>query len=206
MPNLRIFLYFFIAAIAGTLLHECGHALASMYFGFHPQIHYSFCEKMSAAEWDAVDKGLLVFKPYPHAIWITLGGPLQTLFTGTVGIVGLCILRRRAVIDAGKAWHLFWIVLAFFHSRWVINSIGILYKHYVTGKHSNADEVKLMRYWNIDIATGTWAMLLVSCALLAYITFVLVKKHRWQLIVFGGAGSVAGGWFWLKWAGPVLMP
>jgi hypothetical protein len=206
MPNLRIFLFFFIAAPAGTLLHECGHALVALLFGFHPVVHYDWCSTISASDWQMVEDGTKNYNEYPHRFWITAGGPAQTLITGFTGMAALLVLSRRTVINAWNGTHLLWIVLAYFHSRWVYNSLGILYKLYVSGKHSNADEVKLMRYWNIDIAAGTWAMLLVACALLAYITFVLVKKNRWQLIVFGGAGSLAGGWFWLKWAGPVLMP
>lgn len=206
MPALRIFIFFFVAAIAGTLLHECGHALVAVLFGFHPEVHYAYCTSLSEADREAVQQGLLIYRQYPESIWITLGGPLQTIITGTAGIAGLLILRSKTAIDAYNSKHLLWIVLAYFHSRWVMNSAGILYKIYVSGSDSHSDEVRLFKHWNIDVATGTWVLLIISSLLLAYVTFILVRKHRWPLIVLGGLGSIAGGWFWLVWAGPVLMP
>ena len=206
VPALRIFIFFFVAAIAGTLLHECGHALMAMFFGFHPEVHYAYCTSLCDADGEAIQQGLLIYRQYPERMWITLGGPLQTILTGTIGIAGLIALRRKAIVDAYNPKHLLWIILAYFHSRWVMNSAGILYKVYVSGNDSRSDEVRLFKYWNIDVATGTWMLLIVSSLLLGYVTFVLVRNHRWQLIVYGALGSIAGGWFWLVWAGPVLMP
>lgn len=206
MPNLKIFLYFFIAAIAGTLLHECGHALAAMYFGFHPQVHYAYCDFSTPEEWQMVLDGKKAYDMYPHSIWITLGGPIQTILTGTVGLLGVWVQSRRTVVDSWNSKHLFWIALTYFYSRGVFNSVFLIMRIYNGNLKSRSDETKLFRYWEIDLLTGNWVMLIVSCAILAYATFVLVKKHRLQLIIFGALGSAAGGWFWLYFAGKWILP
>jgi len=42
MKNARIFLVFFIAAIVGTLAHECGHTLFGEMVGFKTSLHYQY--------------------------------------------------------------------------------------------------------------------------------------------------------------------
>lgn len=199
MPAARIFLFFFIAAIAGTLLHEFGHAFVAWLYGFHPQVHFAYCSTLSAADRLAIEQGSMQYYTYPHSTWITMGAPLQTFITGCVGMLLLWRASKLRAVDAYRVTDLLLIVLTYFHSRWIMNSAGILYDMYAVGKGSRADEIWLMNYWNIDVTAGTWV-------LLAYATFVLVKHHRLQLIVFGALGSVAGGWFWLVWAGPYIMP
>lgn len=205
MNNLRIVIFFFIAAIVGTLLHECGHALASIYFGFHPTMHYAYCHTVSTEDWIMIKAGLLEYEAYPQGVWIALGGPLQTILTGFTGLTGLLVLNRRAEVDAWKGKHLFWIVLTFFHSREVFNVLTSMFS-INTGRHSMGDETGLFYYWDIDQSVGHWTVMLISGLILAYTTFFLVKKHHWQLILFGAAGSLCGGFVWLLWLGPLVLP
>lgn len=206
MPNLKIFLYFFVAAIAGTLLHECGHALVAMYFGFHPQVHYAYCSYGSTNDWKLVEEGKLMYYTYPQTIWMTLGGPLQTILTGTIGLVGLWVLSRRTTVDAWNTKHLLWIALTYFYSRTIFVSVVLIYGLYIGNLYRGSDESKLLSYWEINPLTGNLVMLIVSSAILAYATFVLVKKHRLQLIIFGALGSAVGAWFWLYYAGKWILP
>lgn len=207
MNNLKIFSFFFIAAIAGTLLHECGHALAAIWYGFHPTIHYAYTDILTDAEWAAVKDGLKEYNVYPQRTWVMLGGPLQTILTGMTGLTGLSLLNRRAAIDSWNTKHLFWIVLTYFHSREVFNVLMSFMQVKTSSLEGYVgDETRLFQYWDIDNTTGHVVVLVVSSLILMYATFVLVKKHRWQLILYGGLGSLIGGFTWLRWLGPLLIP
>ena len=194
--NLKIALFFFAATIAGTLYHECGHAVVAWLYGFHPKIHASSCTPLSKADWAAVEAGTLEYNDHIR-MWIRLGGPLQTTLFSLIGMIGLWVLNSRTKIDAWNTKHLFWIVMAYFSSREVFNSAGILIRHYFLNKASRSDEIRLLRYWELPIIPYIWLLLIAFSLVLVYVTFVLVKKHRLQLILFGAIGSAIGAWFWL---------
>lgn len=212
MNNLKIFFAFFIAAIAGTLLHECGHIVAAWFCGCR-QFHLGYCYM------HAYDCNVDYYPPLTtlgeeynrvlinKRLWEVAGGPLQTNLTGLLGIVLLYRISRRRVIDAFKNLDLFYIVLCFFLSRNIFNSLtGFLSVKVTTRQYTRADETKLFYHFGINHTVGYILMLLIASALLAYVVFVLVKKHRWQLILYGGAGSVVGGVVWLRWLGSLLLP
>ncbi len=203
--NLKIFFFFFIAAIAGTVLHECGHALVAMWHGFHPTVHYMYCSCVSAADREAIEAGTLIHN-YDISIRITWGGVLQTVLTGMAGFAGLMVLNRKTTVDAWNGKHLFWIVLTYFHSREIFNSALVFYNLYVLGASSHSDEVRIFKSLGISVEWGTWGLVILSMLILAYTTFVLVKKHRTQLIVFGALGSFSGGFLWLYGIGEYIMP
>ena len=177
-------------------------------YGFHPTVHYAYCTTVSDEDVQALTAGTNVYPP----IAITLGGPLQTTLTGMVGLIGLWIIRRKETIDAWNTRHLLFITLAFFHSREVFNTGWGFLRRLIQGpsltpyRGARGDETHIFQYYGINQNAGHMALLIIFSAVLAYVTFILVKRHRLQLIVFGGAGAFAGGLLWLLWLGPVLMP
>ncbi len=212
MNNLKIFFAFFIAAIAGTLLHECGHILAAWLGGcksFHLGYSYMYAYNCGHQYYPPLT---VLGEEYNRIlmnkmVWQVAGGPLQTNLTGLLGIALLFRLSRRRVVDAWKSLDLFYIVLCFFLSRNVFNTLTGLLKVKVSArKGSMGDESKLFSHYGIDQTWGHAIILIIASALLVYVTFVLVKKHRWQLILYGSAGSVVGGVLWLRWLGPILLP
>ncbi len=137
----------------------------------------------------------------------TWGGPAETLLTSVAGIIGLWVIVRKQEIDAYDKWHLLWITLSYFISRQVFNSLGVFYMYFVKHQWSRgADETKLFAYYGLQPVTAYGIMLVISSAVLAWVTFGIVKRHRKELIVFGFLGSVLGAAFWLLWVGPLLMP
>lgn len=210
--NLKIFFAFFIAAIAGVILHECGHIIAAWLGGcksFHLGYSYMYAYNCGHQYYPPLTvlgeeyNRTLISK----AVWQVAGGPLQTNLTGLLGIALLFRLSRRRVVDAWKSLDLFYIILCFFLSRNVFNTLTGLLKVKVSAREGGMeDEARLFLYYGIDETLGHIIMLLVASALLGYVTFVLVKKHRWQLILYGGAGSVVGGVLWLRWLGSILLP
>lgn len=210
MKNARIFLFFLLMAAIGTVAHECGHYIAGLFTGFRPTVHYMYTMCL-----DGDGMGTLTEAAYVRRhIVMTLGGPLQTILTGCIGVVGLLIIRRKQNIDAHNVRHLFWITLAYFFSRNVFNTIWYFISYFYTGYWSErADESKLLHYlylhythWPSTQLAGYILLLLINAAVLAWVTFVIVKQHRWQLILWGFLGSMAGYVLWIYILGPLVLP
>jgi hypothetical protein len=208
MKNAHIFIFFFIAAIAGTVKHECGHWLAGTLVGFKSSVHYAYTNCENCLELNHAAKNGQELLVYEHkSILFTFGGPIETLLTSIIGIICLMLLSRKQVIDAYNTWHLFWITLSYFISRQVFNAAALFGIYFVKHDWSHrSDESKLFTYFQIPQLFGFSVMLLLCSLVLAWITFGIVKQHRMQLIVWGFLGSMFGAAFWLIWAGPLLMP
>jgi len=112
---LAVFLAFVAFTVIGTLSHEGGHYLVARGFGYSPSIHYGYMmsgenkvyeEAMAirARHKKAITSGLdypekerfdeLAVKAKNQGFWITLGGPLQTMLTGTIGL--FLVLWRKS--------------------------------------------------------------------------------------------------------------
>jgi hypothetical protein len=72
---------FVIVIVAGTLLHELGHYMASRLMGFNAQISYAFTRLLPSGKYMSLRQ----------LYWFTIAGPLQTMLTGTIGL--LLLLR-----------------------------------------------------------------------------------------------------------------
>lgn len=206
--NARIFLIFFIAAIVGTLAHECGHAVVGEVVGFKTSIHYQYTNCENCLErFNAAKSNDLMDRYLYHRMLFTWGGPAQTILTGVAGIIGLLIVSRKQEIDAHNVQHLLLIALSFFISRNVFNEV-FFWAKYLTTKQvsSRCDECKLLDYYNANPLVGHLLILVFASAILWWITFVLLRKHRLQFILWGGLGSISGGLLWLYVIGEYILP
>lgn len=206
--NARIFIVFFIAAIVGTLAHECGHALVGEMVGFKTSVHYQYTNCENCLEkFNAANNSALMHEFKRNRVLFTWGGPLQTILTGFTGIIGLLVVHRKQQIDAYNIKHLLLLTLSFFISRNVFNEV-FFWSKYLTTKELpyRCDECKLLEHYHVNPVTGHTLILLVSSAILCWVTFVLLKKHRLQFIIWGGTGSLSGGLLWLYVIGKYIMP
>ncbi len=206
--NACIFLVFFIAAIVGTLAHECGHAIVGEMLGFKTRLSYAFTYCENCYDIYNATKGTAAFRLYEYKqslfIW---GGPLQTILTALAGTIGLLVVRRKQEIDAYNTKHLLLLALSFFISRNVFNEVLFWAKYFTTKEMPyRCDECKLLNYYNANPLVGHLLILVAASAVLWWITFVLLKKHRLQFIIWGGLGSLSGGVLWLYVIGPRLLP
>jgi hypothetical protein len=230
-PRLFAFLSlgFIIATIVGTLSHELGHVAVAKALGYKTELHYASMNYSVKERWDALDKYYFAHTDAVTALTdspqkkyydtenaaiekdmfkVTLGGPLQTLLTGTVGLV-LLWLRRKKIKQYGLApadW--VYIFLAFFWSRQIFNcAFGLLawVRHGKLSGHS--DEGRIDYYLNLPVMTTDLVGAIIAMALLIWVTFfVIPRPQRLMFIVAGFLGSAAGFFIWMQWLGPALLP
>lgn len=231
----KLFFYltlgFVLATVIGTVSHEGGHYIVAKSLGFNPHLGYAYVNYSDSKGIEAVKKYYddnreaiknrdsdkrkhfdeLTDKYYPkrwESFLITLGGPLQTILTGSIGAL-LLWFRRKDIIATGisfKQW--IFVFLAFFWSREVFNLLGSI-PAYVSGRGANlhGDEPKLAKM----LGWPSWSVALLfafmgAVTLLWVIFYIIPKKERLTFILAGPLGAAIGWWFWLIKFGPVLLP
>jgi len=111
-------LTFILMTVIGTLSHELGHYSVSRFLGYEASINYQ-----SSGYWntellqylDEVNKNysneiknnldfpdkeryqITINKFHKDAVWIFAAGPLQTILTGTIGLILLLVYRNKLI-------------------------------------------------------------------------------------------------------------
>jgi len=201
----RLLLYliiaFMFATIIGTLSHEYGHFFAAKLIGLDAKVHYAYVSYNCSdnfREFTAFD-GLL----------LTMGGPLQTILTG---IIGLCLLfaNKRKILKMNKLDVKSWVYvfLSLFWLRQVANFAVWSIRSLISGKFSRgSDEIGLAMYfqlpeWSIIAAT---ALLGLMVAVFVIFKFIPINQ-RFTFILSGLIGGVSGYYLWLESIGKLIMP
>jgi hypothetical protein len=228
---LWLFAGFLLFTVAGTLLHESGHYLAGKLqgrdsmriayayttYGVHAaddslaalyRLHYEdIVHNRHFAGEDAYHRlDALVAR---NSFLFTLGGPLQTMLTGTIALVVMVACGKR-FRGAQKLRFGQWLLvfLSMFWLREIVNLVMMLAR--VALGHTNkmrGDEFRLALYlhwhpWSVQVACG-----IVSVSVAAVVIFRYVPlRQRAEFIAAALAGGVCGYVLWLELLGPVLMP
>jgi hypothetical protein len=228
-PFLYIFLAFILCTIIGTLSHELGHIAVAKSLGYKTTLHYQSMSWKQKADREAIHKLIGKYekeacngKPFPgrkafevkraqirwNKFLVVLGGPLQTMLTGTIGFAILLYRRKKFPLDF-NIWNWTGVFLAFF---WIRQPCNLLLS--VAGKifggdcrWFGGDEAKLSFYLGspsgmISIITGLIGFFIVFGVIFYYIP----KKYRLTFIISGLAGGVAGFILWMTYLGPYLLP
>lgn len=230
IKSILIFTIAFIAfTVLGTLSHEYGHIVVAKHLGYQTTLHYGsmnffsndkekldriylrnkfsienkkdFSEKV---EFDELEKKLI-----PDSILITIGGPFQTMLTGTIGFILLLFRRKKIQQNGMKILDWIYLFLSLFWLREVFNlatsvSAAILFgkKNYFGGDEKYIAEM-------LEIPSGSIAIPLAIIGLLISV-FVIFKiipaKNRLNFILGGLCGGILGFILWLRILGPILMP
>ncbi|HEY6505187.1 MAG TPA: hypothetical protein VIZ28_14520 [Chitinophagaceae bacterium] len=201
----RLFVFltiaFVTATIVGTLTHECGHYFVAKYLGYNAGINYY-------STWWALSTPDQVTHP-SDKLWITLGGPMETMLTGTIGFA-LLLLFNRSFKDATKLsfgqWSLIFISL--FWLRQPANFIVWIGGYLFTGKFSQrGDEIKLAHYFQLPEWTIATLTAIIGAIILIIIILKFVPaKQRLTFISSGLAGGISGYIIWLVLFGKYLIP
>jgi len=234
--NPKLFLYlvlgFVLCTIIGTVTHELGHAAATSLQGRGWKLHYDsmspakskFIDEFNAAYEKDKDKiksktsspekeaflklKVDLLKQYKYEdLLMRLGGPLQTMLTGTVGVFFLWMSRRKKQNNYAlsiKEWVL--VLIGFFWSR----QLGILLQkiyYTIIGHQGKGDEEKIARHLHLNQWTVITIWGIMGMFILIWVTFYAIPlQQRLTFITAGLTGSLLGAVLWFAFLGPVLLP
>lgn len=227
--SLLFTLTFILMTVIGTLSHEGGHYAVARMLGYESRINYQkafshnpLLEKRidSLGKWYAQQPDgaapsvleneffALRERHFRNHFFITLGGPIQTILTGTIGFVLLLVYRRR-LFNKTQVKPMGWVLifLSLFWLRQLANlAVGVAFL-LLRGKTSGRDDESVISYlfglpqWTILIVTGVF-----SAGVLLYILHVLPQRLRLTFMLSGLVGGVLGYYLWLEKFGKVIMP
>jgi len=227
---------FVLATIIGTQTHEYGHYLAGKYYGYHSRLHYASVSygdynNKQLAVFDSLYKAdeakILAKENSPqkeyflkyraqlsgetkgHDFENILAGPLETMLSGSIGLLILWINRKKIRAKTAlsfKNWVA--VFVAFFWSRQlaILLQKSIYTIANIKSRH-NGDEVNLAKHLNLNPWSIITLLGVLSAVILSWIVFYIIPKHqRFTFITAGLAGSALGVLIWFGWMGPVLLP
>ena len=185
-------------AFVGTMVHEAGHLVVAEALGYETWLHYG-----SAGWWPETERPI----PDGHMIAVSLGGPVTNMFIGTIGLVWLLRLRRRAESDeplGAKGWAA--ALLSLFWSRQLFNAVRALHLVITSGEWGHSDEVRLAEHFRLP--SGSLSLVLGFVALFVCVTVVVQMPRGRTLpwLVGGLLGSLAGFAVWYGYLGPRVLP
>jgi len=229
--KLSLFLFpsFVLMTVVGTLTHELGHYSVSRLLGYEANLNYksssfwndelnnffkeTHCkyayEIKNGLNFPTKEKYIKFVEKYKsdHFI-ITLGGPLQTMLTGSIGLI-LFISFKKKFIISGKVKFMSWIFifLTLFWLRQLVNLCIALARYLIKDVTSlNSDEVKLASYlgyniWSLQILTGVTGL-----GVLILVLKCLPKDIILTFLLTGITGGILGYYLWLIKYGHIIMP
>ena len=155
------------------------------------------------------------FKPiqekYPdnpkRSIWITMGGPLQTIFTS---VMGLFILHFRKSKYQSKFRFLDWlgVFLSLFILREVFNAChGLITELFSEIQFYAGDEFNISNYFGWNVWTLPLIMMIIGTGVSLYVIFKVIPiSDRFSFILAGLIGGLSGFAIWFGYFGPILLP
>ncbi len=221
---------FVIATVVGTISHEGGHYAVAKYYGYDAHINYMATwwtdtdeDKFLQSIYEKYPKELASGEKFPefekfnhiravhrrHSLWIILGGPLETMLTGTLGVICIFLLRKTfgntSKLSFGQ-WFLVFVSL--FWLRQTANATVWLGQYLLTGKLSGGgDEIYLAYRSHLPDWVPITVTALIGVAVLAVIIFKFIPlKQRVTFIASGLTGGIAGYLLWLESFGKYIMP
>ncbi len=189
-------LTFICMTIIGTLSHEFGHLIAAKLMGFEARINY-----MSTI---LTDKNRLMNDK--QDFWFILGGPLQTVLSGSIGLLCLSAIPKNTQLLTKVQWG--FIFLSLFWLRQSANFTVLLATWLITGNYSSqSDEINLSRYlhwpdWIIVSVTAFIGFMVLAIVIFRFIP----KSQRFTFILSGVIGGISGYLLWLVYLGRFIMP
>ena len=197
---LLLIIVFIFTTIIGTVSHECGHFIGAKIIGFNAKVHYGYTS--------IIYDGDLRGKDQFDRFVFTLGGPVQTMFTGTVGLMLLFVFQKNNPISSINLKQWFFIFLSLFWLRQTANFATWIIGYLVNDKLSlRGDEIKLAQYLQLPLWSIILPTALVGCIVAIIVIFKFVPLHqRFTFVVAGLIGGFSGYILCLEIFGKMIMP
>lgn len=198
--NLQLFIWltiaFIFATIVGTVSHEFGHYSVAEMMGYNAKVHYGFTSISNPVDYHQVSN----LSP----ILITIGGPVQTMVTGSFGVLILW-LKRRSFNSKTDLRFLQWffIFLSLFWLRFSANLVTWIIGFIRSGRFGQrGDEIGIARYfkladWSIVVFTAMIGFLVLAIIILKFIP----GHQRFTFLLSGLVGGIASYILWLYMIG-----
>ncbi len=232
--NLKSLLFLTITFILftpiGTILHEFGHIVVAKSLGYETTLHYGsmnyrnsnlnkkqikiYNENKITIESNTYfnqkkeyEKG--IDQLYINTLLVTIGGPLQTIITGFIGL--LILFFRKKKINKSKLKLIDWlaIFLSLFWLRQVFNLLISVISELISpnGSYFGGDEKRISNLLNLWPGTTSVTLGIIGIVIFA---FILIKRIPKQLkitfLLSGLLGGTLGFIIWMIILGPILLP
>ncbi len=227
---LLLIIAFILFTVIGTVSHEYGHIIVAKSLGYETALHYA---SMNFDRQQANNEIQEIYKHYKeeienniefekkaiyesklqtlnyHSLLVRIGGPLQTILTGIIGL--LILYFRRNKIKKNGFLFLDWIAvfLSLFWLRQVFNLTMSIANEIISsnGKWFGGDEYFISKGLNLWVGTVSTLLGIVGFLICCYITFKVVPKTlRFTFILSGFIGGVLGFILWMNFIGPFVLP
>ncbi len=144
---------------------------------------------------------------FTHRLWITSGGPIQTILTSIVGLL-ILFYRKSKSRKVFKILDWLGIFLALFILREIFNFVTASYSFLFREKSDfGGDEFKLSEYFfqNEWIIPGV--TLVIGMLISLYVIFKIIPiRYRYTFIISGLIGGILGFAIWFGFLGELLIP
>jgi hypothetical protein len=187
---------FIAATVVGTVSHEFGHFAMAKFLGHDATLHYGYT-KYAYANAVCADRFL-----------VTLAGPLESMLTGTIGL--LLLWRYRKSFDGKNAlsarqWLM--VFTALFWLRQIANLLVGAISRRPQRAIGRDDESKIDHYLHLEpgMTLGITALFATVVTAIVIIKFV-PKKTLPTFILAAVTGSALGYYLWLVKFGKIIMP
>jgi len=220
---------FICFTIIGTLSHEYGHIFVAQKLGYTTQLHYGSMswyggdrEETSniykeykteiKSQMDFPKRGeweFLKSKNVEDTLKITFGGVLQTIITGTFGLLFLIFRYRRIEKYGLKFIDWLGVFLSLFWLREIFNLLTGIASEIISpnGSFFGGDEAKISSLLNLPAGTFSIILGTIGLAVSLFVVFKIVNKElQTTFIISGLLGGVSGFVLWMIILGPKILP
>lgn len=144
-----------------------------------------------------------------NSLFVTIGGPLQTILTGTIGLI-ILMVRRKSIHQNGlKILDWLAVFLSLFWLREIFNLITSIGGKIISQNETwfGGDELHISTGLNLWSGTIPIILATLGLAVANYVIFKIIsKKIRLTFILSGLIGGIMGFILWMNIIGPKILP
>ena len=144
-----------------------------------------------------------------NGLFVTMGGPLQTMLTGTIGLLILLWRRKNIFKNGMKLLDWLAIFLSLFWLREVFNLVTSIGGELMSpnGTWFGGDELHISQGLNMWSGTIPIVLATIGLTISLYVIFrILSKKNRLTFVISGLIGGISGFVLWMNIIGPKILP